>query len=156
MISIRSTMFLALRDGDFFGEISLLIPDTKRTATVIARDTTYCYSLKHRDFSKILDTYPPVKDLMERVAEERLAQTTAVENETDSDDSAMDGDAKIHPYPSCTDTTYSDTTVSFCAPTFHVQRPDSDTTVDGVSNVPMFTFHVDAPSDESSAQESDP
>lgn len=95
---------------------------------------------------------------MERVAEERLAQTTAVGNETDSEDSAMEDDAKIHPYASCTDTTYSDTTVSFCAPTFHVQRPDSETTMDGdgVSNVPMFTFNVDAPSDESLAQENDP
>ena len=54
-----------------------MIPDTKRTATVIARETTYVYSLKHHDFSKILDSYPTVKEKMELIAEERLAEHDA-------------------------------------------------------------------------------
>ena len=139
-----------LQEGDFFGEISLLIPDTKRTATVIARDATYVYSLKYKDFTKILDMYPNIKEKMEKIAEERLAQTIAeTENQSSSDSEPVEDSSKIYPWPDYT-TDMEDESVTFEAPTFTVQRPESEMTVNAAfDNVPIFSINVDAPSDES-------
>lgn len=139
-----------MKEGDFFGEISLLIPDTKRTATVIARDATYVYSLKYKDFTKILERYPNIKEKLEKIAEERLAQTIAeTENQSSSDSEPIEDDSKVYPWPDYT-TDIDDESVTFEAPTFTVQRPESEMTVNAAfDNVPMFSINVDAPSDES-------
>lgn len=137
----RKRKSLALRDGDFFGEISLLIPDTKRTATVIARETTYVYSLKHHDFSKILDSYPTVKEKMELIAEERLAETQKAECALTSSDSEPDEDeSKVFPWPSY-NTYETEEYESFETPILTVNTESN-------TSVPVFTFNLETPSDE--------
>ncbi|CBY22392.1 unnamed protein product [Oikopleura dioica] len=138
----RKRKSLAIKDGDFFGEISLLIPDTKRTATVIARETTYIYSLKHKDFSKILDSYPTVKEKMEQIAEERLAETQKMESALESTDSEpIEDESKVFPWPSY-ETGEPEEYESFETPILTIDQPESNT------SVPMFTFNLETPSDE--------
>jgi len=59
-----------LRDGDFFGEISLLIP-TSRTATVKAKTQSDLFVLGKTDFSRILRDHPQFAETMMKVAKER-------------------------------------------------------------------------------------
>lgn len=139
-----------MRDGDFFGEISLLIPDTKRTATVIARETTYIYSLQHQDFSKILDSYPTVKEKMALIAEERLAETQKVEAAASSDSEPEEEESKVFPWPSYqTDEPESCSYESFETPILTIDQPESNT------SVPVFTFNLETPSDENVQHTSD-
>jgi glucose-6-phosphate 1-dehydrogenase len=60
----------ALRDGDFFGEIALLLP-TPRTATVRARTQCDLFTLSKSDFRRILRTHPQFAETMTAVARER-------------------------------------------------------------------------------------
>ena len=118
-----------------------MIPDTKRTATVIARETTYVYSLKHRDFSKILDSYPMVKEKMELIAEERLAETQKAECALTSSDSEPDEDeSKVFPWPSY-NTYETEEYESFETPILTVNTESN-------TSVPVFTFNLETPSDE--------
>jgi glucose-6-phosphate 1-dehydrogenase len=58
------------RDGDFFGEIALLI-DTPRTATVRAKTACDLMALDKASFDRILHDYPHFADGVLRVARER-------------------------------------------------------------------------------------
>jgi glucose-6-phosphate 1-dehydrogenase len=60
------------RDGDFFGEIALLI-DTPRTATVRAKTACDLMALDKASFDRILHDYPHFADGVLRVARERYA-----------------------------------------------------------------------------------
>ena len=46
-----------LSEGDFFGEVALLMPDTTRTATVIAIRTCELLKLEQRDFQNLLERH---------------------------------------------------------------------------------------------------
>ena len=59
-----------LEDGDFFGEIGLLMA-TKRTATVRAKTLCDLFVLTKQDFSRILQDHPQFADSMMQVAKER-------------------------------------------------------------------------------------
>jgi glucose-6-phosphate 1-dehydrogenase len=59
-----------LKDGDFFGEIGLLM-STPRTATVVAKTQCDLFVLKRADFSRILRDHPQFADRMITVAKER-------------------------------------------------------------------------------------
>jgi len=59
-----------LRDGDFFGEISLLI-STPRTATVKAKTPSDLFVLEKADFSRILRDHPQFAETMMKVAKDR-------------------------------------------------------------------------------------
>lgn len=61
-----------LKTGDFFGEISLLMPTVKRQATIIATDELYVYSLSYDDFQLIAGSYPREQARLLEVAKERL------------------------------------------------------------------------------------
>ena len=58
------------RDGDFFGEIALLI-HTPRTATVRAKTACDLMALDKASFDRILHDHPPFADSVLRVANER-------------------------------------------------------------------------------------
>jgi len=60
-----------LGSGDFFGEIALL-KDSPRTADVVAETFSDLLILERRDFEKLLDANPELKETIEKVAEERL------------------------------------------------------------------------------------
>lgn len=64
--------FSVLKVGDFFGEISLLMPTVKRQATIIATDELYVYSLSYDDFQLIAGSYPKEQSRLLEVAKERL------------------------------------------------------------------------------------
>ncbi|HVS31186.1 MAG TPA: glucose-6-phosphate dehydrogenase [Thermoanaerobaculia bacterium] len=59
-----------LKDGDFFGEIGLLM-STPRTATVVAKTQCDLFVLKRADFSRILRDHRQFADTMTTVAKER-------------------------------------------------------------------------------------
>jgi glucose-6-phosphate 1-dehydrogenase len=59
-----------LKDGDFFGEIGLLMA-TPRTATVVARTQCDLFTLRKADFSRILRDHRQFADTMTTVARER-------------------------------------------------------------------------------------
>jgi len=60
-----------LGSGDFFGEIALL-KDAPRTASVVAETFSDLLILERRDFQKLLDANPDLRETIEKVAEERL------------------------------------------------------------------------------------
>jgi voltage-gated potassium channel len=65
-----------LRAGDFFGEIALLT-DRPRTATVVAATTCQLLLLRMVDFRKILEAHQDLREVISRIAHERLATTAA-------------------------------------------------------------------------------
>ena len=60
-----------LGTGDFFGEIALL-NDVPRSSDVMAETYSDLLVLERRDFQKLLDNNPDLRDTIEKVAEERL------------------------------------------------------------------------------------
>jgi glucose-6-phosphate 1-dehydrogenase len=59
-----------LRDGDFFGEVGLLMA-TARTANVRAKTLCDLFVLTRKDFCRILHDHPQFKENMMRVAKDR-------------------------------------------------------------------------------------
>jgi glucose-6-phosphate 1-dehydrogenase len=59
-----------LRDGDFFGEVGLLL-STSRTATVRAKTPCDLFVLKRSDFSRILRDHPHFAETLTRTAMQR-------------------------------------------------------------------------------------
>jgi glucose-6-phosphate 1-dehydrogenase len=67
-----------LKDGDFFGEVGLLL-STPRTATVRARSLCDLLVLKKADFSRILREHPQFAESMLQVAKERYELAISVD-----------------------------------------------------------------------------
>jgi glucose-6-phosphate 1-dehydrogenase len=67
-----------LQDGDFFGEIGLLI-STPRTATVRAKTLSNLFILGKSDFSRILLDHPQFAETMLKVAKERYSLAVSKE-----------------------------------------------------------------------------
>ena len=65
-----------LKDGDFFGEIGLLMA-TPRTATVRAKSSCDLFVLQKTDFRRILQDHPQFADQVLRVARERYDVTVS-------------------------------------------------------------------------------
>jgi glucose-6-phosphate 1-dehydrogenase len=65
-----------LKDGDFFGEIGLLM-STPRTATVVAKTQCDLFVLKRADFSRVLRDHAQFADTMIKVAKERYDLTVS-------------------------------------------------------------------------------
>jgi hypothetical protein len=65
-----------LREGDFFGEIALLMA-TPRTATVVAKTQCDLFVLKRSDFCRILRDHRQFAETMTRVARERYDLTVS-------------------------------------------------------------------------------
>lgn len=59
------------RDGEYFGEVSLVVK-IPRTATIKALEDTLLLELRKSDFQKLNDS--KIKTQLERVAHERIAQ----------------------------------------------------------------------------------
>jgi len=59
--------------GQYFGEIAL-IRDTRRTATVMSVDSCQLLALDVRDFRRMLDDHPSLREELARVADERDEQ----------------------------------------------------------------------------------
>lgn len=68
-----------LQDGAYFGEISLLLPDQTRNASIVAIETSHVYRLNKRDFERYLLRNKKVLEKIMQGAEERLREATLVE-----------------------------------------------------------------------------
>lgn len=69
-----------LEDGDFFGEIALIIEDRKRVATVTAVTVTEVYRLDASDYKKIIEKYPDVYTCLGKYATNRLKTLAMIES----------------------------------------------------------------------------
>lgn len=81
IIDSKGQVLETLRDGDVFGEISLLIA-TARTASVRAKTLTDLFVLDKADFSRILRDHPQFAETMMKVAKERFSLTVSKEQLT--------------------------------------------------------------------------
>jgi len=70
----RKIVLATLKEGDFFGEISLITGDV-RTATVTALKETRLMKLKKSDFDDIASRYPRVLEVTKSVLDKRLEDT---------------------------------------------------------------------------------
>src|SRR5262249_57489479 len=70
-----------LRAGHYFGEIALL-KDVRRTTTVTAVRDTRLLALSVADFRRLLDDYPEIREVVTKVAENRMAETVQYVRET--------------------------------------------------------------------------
>lgn len=75
--------------GDAFGELALLMPDVRRSATVSALEDGETRSVLREDFARLQRTHPGVKDVLLRllaeqlrVASERIVEAHYVDAET--------------------------------------------------------------------------
>jgi hypothetical protein len=76
---------LILSDGSFFGEISLILPNLRRVASVYADSYCYLYSLTVEDFNKVLDDFPMQRKHFYAEAGKRLENMKAESQKDDSD-----------------------------------------------------------------------
>ncbi len=69
-------VFVALGEGQFFGEIALLL-STPRTATVRAREYCDLYRLDKRTFDQVITRYPEFAANIKRLANQRRSELDA-------------------------------------------------------------------------------
>jgi CRP-like cAMP-binding protein len=65
-----------LGPGDFFGELSLLVPDEPRSVRVRATTRTRCLALSRADFDELLRAEPSIAVTMLREVARRLLEAT--------------------------------------------------------------------------------
>jgi len=61
-----------LSDGEFFGEISIVLPTKRRVASVFADSYCYLYSLSVEDFNRVLSEFPMQRKHFMKEAAKRL------------------------------------------------------------------------------------
>lgn len=66
-----------LGEGDFFGEIALLSPDARRTATVTAVRASELLQLHRRDFQRLMARHADIAEAIQRVAHQRRGEIEA-------------------------------------------------------------------------------
>jgi CRP-like cAMP-binding protein len=74
-----------LSDGEFFGEISIVLPTKRRVASVFADSYCYLYSLAVEDFNEVLEEFPMQRKHFMAEAAKRL------ENMRDEDSESIGG-----------------------------------------------------------------
>jgi len=70
-----------LNDGAYFGEISVLMKDHKRTASIIAIETTRIFKLNKEDFEKCFRRNDPVYNIILDLAKRRIEETSQIETD---------------------------------------------------------------------------
>jgi CRP/FNR family transcriptional regulator, cyclic AMP receptor protein len=65
-----------LRPGDAFGELALLVPDERRSATVSALEDGETRSVYRDDFTRLQRSHPGVKDVLLRLLAEQLRRAS--------------------------------------------------------------------------------
>lgn len=71
-----------LAPGACFGEIAVLIPNTRRTATIVALTFSEAHELTRQDFMSCLDDFPVLKNQITTLAEQRLRQLQGMESDS--------------------------------------------------------------------------
>lgn len=73
-----------LSDGAFFGEISLLLPQLRRVASVFADSYCYLYSLTVDDFNDVLEDFPVQRKAFIAEAGKRLDNMKEAKDDDDT------------------------------------------------------------------------
>lgn len=63
--------------GEYFGDMALIMPDGQRTATVRARTSATLLVMSRREFANLIQQYPTLAYSMARVSSERLNATNS-------------------------------------------------------------------------------
>lgn len=71
-----SVLLEVLRPGQAFGELALLLPEARRSATVSALEDGETRSIFRDDFALLQRTHPGVKDVLLRLLAEQLRRAT--------------------------------------------------------------------------------
>ena len=74
----ETTKYATLTDGQFFGEIALLL-SMPRTATIRAREYCDLYRLDKETFDRILVRYPSFKENIQELADARKKEVESVQ-----------------------------------------------------------------------------
>ena len=67
------TIYTTLIDGNFFGELSLLL-EQPRIASIRATGFTHLYTLDKKPFERVLLQYPDLKQQIDIIVEQRLKE----------------------------------------------------------------------------------
>lgn len=68
-----------LEDGDYFGEIALVMKHRVRTATVVAVTNCELFRLSRQDFGNSVACYPTVYENIKKVAMNRFERTSVMD-----------------------------------------------------------------------------
>ena len=68
--------FVLLKEGDVFGEHSLLTPDALRTATVTALEPTETLAVTHGDFNRLREEHPGLAWVLAKMLAAQLKKTS--------------------------------------------------------------------------------
>ena len=71
-----SALLDVLGPGDVFGELALLVPDARRSASVEALEPGETFSVFRGDFVRLQSEHPGVKDILLRLLAEQLARAS--------------------------------------------------------------------------------
>lgn len=71
-----SILFEVLGPGQAFGELALLLPGARRSATVVALEDGETRSVFRDDFARLQRSYPGVKDVLLRLLAEQLRRAS--------------------------------------------------------------------------------
>ena len=80
-VRMRGRSVAQLGPGACFGEIAVLIPHVRRTATIIALTFSETHELTRDHFMECLDDFPVLKQRITTIAEQRLHELQKVEVE---------------------------------------------------------------------------
>ena len=83
-----STVITTLREGDYFGEIALLVSYQKRTADVRAVTDCMLLSLCLSDFESVLEVFPMARLRIEAAAKDRLRKQDSSKSDSTRDSSS--------------------------------------------------------------------
>uniref|UniRef100_A0A2H1WL32 SFRICE_002752 n=1 Tax=Spodoptera frugiperda TaxID=7108 RepID=A0A2H1WL32_SPOFR len=78
--SLKGVEVCHLEDGHHFGEVALLMKDSKRIATVVAVEITQLYRLDALDFNRFVLSHPTLYDRIEALASHRMHQTVLLDD----------------------------------------------------------------------------
>eukprot|EP00966_Prymnesium_polylepis_P239096 5530108-Prymnesium_polylepis.1 len=91
-VLFHNTEVASLEIGDCFGEIALIMPNTRRTASIRANCFVETQVLRRLDFEECLEGYPRVKERMEAAAKVRMEQLAVMTEPKEPDVDQSDGD----------------------------------------------------------------
>ncbi|CAH2040175.1 unnamed protein product, partial [Iphiclides podalirius] len=79
--SLKGAEICHLEDGDHFGEVALLMRDSKRVATVVSVEITQVYRLDAADFRLIVKSNDVLYDRLQVLASQRMHETVLMDDE---------------------------------------------------------------------------
>ncbi|KAL0831788.1 hypothetical protein ABMA28_001326 [Loxostege sticticalis] len=77
--SLKGVEVCHLEDGAYFGEVALLMKDSKRVATVVAVEITQVYRLDAEDFRQFIMSNPVLYERIEAFASQRMHETVLLD-----------------------------------------------------------------------------